>query len=180
MPLYNKQTTFLVVSGYIFMHMLILGLSSFFVYRFITDGYDSGWIVLILMFMFMLLVVDIQLSKFQIFSRFWVRCDFDSTGICCRCFLKNKWNIAWQNICVFGTIGYTPNTGMGIIFLSCDQNEKYEREKCILISEKRIVFEANQYIWAKLSEFMPSDIRYKLESAIHSGRDCWYRRTAGN
>ena len=175
MGLYNKRDSYLVVGGLAFLHLLAAGLCAFFVYRFLISSYDPGVYLLLAILVGSMVLCDVGLYQAKVFSRFLTRFKADAEGIHCRLGLK-KWNVLWNDIHVFGIIGFTPWTGMGIIFLSTDADEKYSRKKCVSISGKRIVFQAEERIWSEISTYMPDDIKVKLRDSVDNKRDCFYRR----
>ena len=176
MCIYNKKMTYFVTGGLALFHLLVAGLCVFWSYTFLIASYDPSVFPLLAMFIGMTVLLDVIALRNQAFSRFFVRFRTDANGIHCAGLGWKKWSILWANIRVFGVLGYTPDTGMGIIFLSTDRNEKYSREKCVSISRQRIVFEADERIWKELSLYMPNDIKLKLRKSIDEKRDCYYRR----
>ena len=171
--LYNKLDSWYVVGVLSFLHVLTAALCVFFIYRFMIVNYDSEVWVLLLMFIVPLVIIDVGLYRFQLISRFLIRCYFDEKGIHCVLGLK-KWNILWDDICFVGVTGFSA-TGVGIIFLSTDKGEYFNKKKAIMISDKRIVFEANDKIWSNLSTYMPPKMRDRLQKAINERRECDFR-----
>lgn len=172
--LFNKKDTFIVVWGMLFLHALCVGLCVFFVYQFIVVTYDSGVFALLFILIGGLTLIDVMCYRIQAVSRFLVRCSIDEKGIHCVCLGRKKWSIFWKDIRIAGIIGYA-TTGIGLIFLSIDKNEKYNKTTCIKISNKRIVFQAEERIWAKFSENMPGNMKLKLQRSMEEKRDCYYR-----
>lgn len=176
MCIYNKKMTYFVTSGLALFHLLVVGLCIYWSYTFLIASFDPSVFPLLALFIGMTVLLDVITSRNQAVSRFFVRFKTDANGIHCAGLGWKKWSIFWADIHVFGVLGYTPDTGMGIIFLSTDQNEKYSREKCVSISRQRIVFEADERIWKELSLHMPSDIMSKLRNSIDKKQDCYCRR----
>lgn len=175
MRLYDKQSTYCVLGGSVFMHLLVAGICIHSSYTWPITPDDPGTLLLIAFFIVLMIVWDIMLCKTQTYSRFLTRFKADSEGIHCRLGLK-KWNVLWNDIHVYGIIGFSAWTGMGIIFLSTDADEKHIPKKCVSISEKRIVFQAEERIWSEISTYMPNDIKSKLRRSIDNKQDCYYRR----
>ena len=165
----------MVVGGLVFYHLLVAGLCMFWIYRFLISSYDPSVFLLLALFVGGTVCCDVILYRTQAFSRFLVRFKTDASGIHCFGLGWKRWSILWSDIHVFGVTGFTPSTGMGIIFLSTDPSEKFSREKCVSISRERIVFQADEKIWSKLSIYMPFNIKIKLRNSINEKRDCFYR-----
>lgn len=171
--LYNKKDTIMVVGGLAFLHISVCGICIFLINRFLIQTYDPGVYVLLLFFISMTVVCDVLMYRVQIFSRLLVRCRIDREGIHCSLLGLKKWTIRWNEICVFGITGYS--FGMGIIFLSTDSGEKYSKKKCIEVSSKRIVFEADEKRWRVISAYMPDDMKKKLLKSMQDRCDTFYR-----
>lgn len=171
--LYNKKDTIMVVGGLIFLHISVCGLCIFWINKFLIQTYSPGIYGLLLFFISMTAVCDVLVYRVQGFSRLLIHCRIDCEGIHCSLLGFKKWTIKWSDICVFGITGYS--FGMGIIFLSTDSGEKYNKKKCIEVSSKRIVFEADEKRWRVVSAFMPDNIKKKLLKSMQDRCDTFYR-----
>lgn len=178
MLLYNKKDTFVVVIGIVFCHVLIIGLCINFAYKFLILSYIPTAYVLLVMMLSMLAVMDIICHKYNAFRRFLILCSFDHEGITCSYLGLKKWKLMWDSICVYGIDGNTSSSKYslyGVIFFSTDPCEKYGKETCYRISNRRIVFQADIKKWLKIKEYMPEKMQANLEDSIYGKRDCYYR-----
>jgi len=175
MPLYNRKDTYFVLFGITAFHILTLGLCAFFTYKFLVEFHDPGGYVLLVFLLSLIVIVDIALWKSQGFSRFLIRCRFDSNGIYCTIFWFKQWLIRWDEICVYGLCGYGIPGAYGIAFFSIDENEQYDRKKCVSISKCRIVFQVTNVRWARISEYMPDKMKKDLGYSIEKEKNCFYR-----
>lgn len=175
MFLFGKKNTILVIGGIIFYHLLVGALCAFFIYRFLIVTYNAGVFILLSLFIGATAICDILAHKVQAFSRFLVRCKVDCEGVHCM-YLGKKWCIMWKDVHVFGMTGFSSITQTGVVFLSSNLREKYQQNTLTLISNNRIAFSINQKRWKAFSIHMPADIKRKLEKAINSAQDCYFRR----
>ena len=175
MMLNNKKDSCVVIGGIVFFHVLVACLSIFWIYRFLIIDFDPGVFVLLGIFVFGTTITDIMLCRIQGFSRFLIRCRVEKNGIYCSRIGLGKWTILWKDIHVFGTIGSALPGNVVLIFLSTDTGEKYSKENCVRISQKRIVFQSTATIWKSISEYLPGDIKTKIDNALNGKYDCFYR-----
>lgn len=172
--LYNKKDTITVVGGILFLHIMVTLLCCFFVKKFLIQTYEPGVYLLLLFLISMVVIVDVLLYRIQTFRRYLVTCKFDADGIHCSLLGFKKWTIKWSDIRIVGITGYS-TTGMGILFFSTDQNEKYSIKKCIEISDRRIVFEINEKNWCAIKVYLPNPMKERLWESIQKRQDFFYR-----
>lgn len=173
--LYNKKDSIIVVGGLVIFHVLICLLCLFWINKFAIQDYNPSVYLLLLMFISITVICDMSLYRIQGFRRFLVKCRITNQGIHCTLLGLKKWEIKWNEICIFGTLGYSNTNDRGVFFLSTDSGEKYNREKCAEVNAKRIVFEANPQIWKAVSEYMPDNIKYKLQKAMQERCNTFYK-----
>ena len=176
MFLYGKKTTCFVAGGLLFLHLLCIGLSGFFIYRFLIVSYDPSVFILLAILIGGLVVVDITTHQVQVFGRLLVRCKFTMEGIICYGIGMGKWCIQWEKICFYGITGYSLPYNMPIVFLSADPKEKYDEKNVSRLTKQRVVFELRQEILGMLQLYMPADMIKRMEAAIDSKRDMFFRK----
>ena len=172
--LFDKKITYMVVCGMLFYHVLVVGLCSFWIYRFLIQTYDPSFFLLLAMFFAMTIVCDVLLYRVQGLRRLLIRVKGDERGIQCVIFRK-KWHISWNDIHIFGVFGFSEQTSMPLAFLSCNAQEKYHRSKLAVVSTNRLVFQIGHTGWTHICQFMPQDMKNKFEKAIYAKQDCFYR-----
>ena len=129
--LFNKRDSIIVIGGLVIYHILVCILCFFWIKKFLVYNYDPSVYLLIFMFVSITLLCDVLLYRVQVFKRFLLRCKFCNEGIYCTLFGIRNWKIKWDDICIFGTCGYSTMNDRGIIFLSTDRNEKYDNKKIV-------------------------------------------------
>lgn len=177
--LYNMKDTVMVLGGIILYHIILFVLCLFWIQKFLINSFDPGVFPLLFLFLAMTIICDISLYRVQAFTRFLVRWKADEKGILCTILQAKKWRIDWNDITVFGTMGYSSTNHQGMFFLSTDYKEKYHPKKCVEVTAKRIVFEASPKLWKAVSTYMPEDIKVKLLAAIKDCCNTFYRRKPG-
>ena len=175
LSLYDRKNTYFVIGGILLYHLLVVGLCSFWAYKFLYITYVPGVILLISMFILLTTICDVLLYRFQLIDRFLIRICVGHRGMHCTLLWK-KWCIEWDDICLFGITGFSNSYGMVLGFFSCDSHERYNKEKITEISRARIVFQVNKSRWELLSHYLPIDIQSKMDKALESKQDCYYRR----
>ncbi len=175
--IYDRYTRFMILFGMLFMHILCFGLGIFFVIRFLIaeETRDAGAIILIAFLSVMQIFVDCLLWKLQLYQRMFLKCQFSDRGIACRGIGWKPFFIPWKEICVYGVFGYTPNTGMGFITLSMDENEVFNRQTALVVTRQRIIFEIYDPVMKKLKAYMPGEMFEKLQYSISRKEDCFHR-----
>ena len=176
MFLYNKKTSYLLISGLVFMHLLCLCLSCFFVHRFLIVSFDSSVFALLAILFCGPVIVDISSIRTQALSRFFVRCSFTTEGIVCHGPGLGRWCVEWNKICFYGTVGWSLPHGMPIIFLSTDPNEKYESNSVWRLTHQRVIFEVQEEIMRILKIYMPTEMTKCLETSINTKKDSFFRK----
>lgn len=176
MPLYNKKTTYSVIGGLLFLHVLCFGLSMFFIYKFMFLTYDPAVFVLLIIIIGSVMLVDLVSNRTQAISRFFLRCTLNKDGIICRGPGFKAWNIRWDEICFYGISGFTLPYRMGIIFLSKNPKEVFNKDKFAELTNQRIVFEACDETFDKLRIYMPTEMQDRLLVSMKSQKDCCFRR----
>lgn len=181
--LYDRNTTAFIVGGMSMLYLLTLGISAFNIKRFVFDAIetsgsvDMGVIPLIVIFLIPVFVVIPLLSrKSYALERYLLRCHFSEKGIYCfGLFWKPFW-IPWDDIRTYGIQGYSYSyTSLVFIFFST-KKEFYRKENIAQISPTRIVFQLRDEILPPLLEFMPSDIRLRLEESIEKEKTLYMQR----
>ena len=65
---------------------------------------------------------------------------------------------------------------MGLLFFSTER-EYYKKERIAHISGSRIVLQLREEIVSPLLEFMPQDMKIRLEPAIRESKDIYIQRS---
>lgn len=175
--LYRRSSTYFVLFGMILMHVFIVFLCSFFCYRFWYQEFDPAVFLLLAMFIIPTVAVHILSHPHQALSRFLVRCRVDVKGLHCFGVGWRRWDIAWQDICVYGIQWQgSSDYPYGLIFFSKDTKESFNIKRYTILNPDRVVFEVRPELWQLLCQFMPQDICGKLGWSMESKRNSFYRR----
>ncbi len=146
-----------VISGLLIMHLLVLGLCTFFSYQFLIISVDYSAILLICVLLVPLIVADILGSQHQTFKRFLLYYKISASGIE-GCGLGWKsWNIPWDDIRIYGLTGIT--TGIPLLFFSKNPNEDCSRKIVGQIGTQKVVLQLRTKAWDALADYMPQDIK---------------------
>ena len=181
--LYDKSTTVFILVGITMMYVIVLGLCAFFVKQFVVDAIDTtgsvdlGVIPLLAIFLIPAFVVIPLLSrKSYALERYLLRCHFSEKGIYCfGLFWKPFW-IPWDEIRTYGLQGYRYSYASLVFLFFSTKKEYYKNKNIAQISPNRIVFQLRDEILPPLLEFMPSDIRLRLEEAIEKEKTLYIQR----
>lgn len=176
MCLYNKKIMYYVIGGLVFLHLLCLCLSLFFIHRYIFVSFDPTVFVLLTILLGCPIIVDIVSIRTQAISRFFVRCAFTNEGVVCYGPGLGKWCVEWNKICFYGIAGWSLPYGMPIVFLSTDSSEKYDKNRFTYLTKRRVVFEVREDIMLKLRFYMPIDMINRLQASVDNKKDCFYRK----
>ena len=181
--LYESSTTWFILGGMGMLYGLSLGLCTFFVKRFIIESLAAtgavDWMVLPLLMVFLIppfVIIPILSRKERAIGRYLLRCRFTPEGIRCGGLFWKPFLISWENIRTYGlqVAGYA-HVSMGLLFFSTEK-EYYRKERIAHISESRIVFQLREEIIQSLLEFMPQDMKSRLEPAIRESREVYIQR----
>ena len=177
MFLYTPSTTLLVICGFASIHLLILSLCVFWIYKFMIISYAVDAFLLLALFLGILVTLDLYAAKKNMFTRYFTRCFISKEGILCRQFCGKSWNVEWDNICVYGTYTYTFSyASCEIIFFSMNPNEAATAETIFSINRSRIFFELRDGLFDDLGIYMPDKMKKQLSIAIRERRNSYYRK----
>ena len=182
--LYDSSTTWFILGGMGMLYGLSLGLCTFFVKRFIIESLAAtgavDWMVLPLLMVFLIppfVIIPILSRKERAIGRYLLRCRFTPEGIRCGGLFWKSFLISWENIRTYGlqVAGYA-HVSMGLLFFSTER-EYYRKERIAHISGSRIVLQLREEIVSPLLEFMPQDMKIRLEPAIRESKDIYIQRS---
>lgn len=141
------------------------------------ENWSVDSIVALLLLLAPFLVIPYIIWKYRIMARYLMRCRFDYVGIRCFYPLWGRFSLNWEDVRTYGLINSSAGyKSMVLVFLSTDPHEMYDRQKIYEISKKRLVFEYRPGFWEAFVEFMPNDIRKRLDESMSSGRGCYVKR----
>ena len=181
--LYDPSTTWFILGGMGMLYGLSFGLCVFFVRRLVFESLAAtgavDWAVIPLLMVFLLppfVVIPILSRKERAIGRYFLRCRFTPEGIHCGGLFWKPFLISWENIRTYGLqgAGYA-HVSMGLLFFSTEK-EYYRKERIAHISESLIVFQLRVEIIQSLLEFMPQDMKSRLEPAIRESREVYIQR----
>lgn len=173
--LYSKKDTYLVVGGIVLLHLLVIGLSVFWCYRFLWNYYDASVFVLLILFWGGLILCDVLLSKVQGLSRFLVRCKVDYTGLYCSMPFKKKWSILWKDVHTYGLLGINNPVSYVQCFFSVDRSIP-DVNQLVNLADNQIAFQIDTPLWVAVMQYLPKDIKTNLLKAQKEGKDRGFRR----
>ena len=177
--LYESSTTGFILGGMGMLYGLSVGLCVFFVKRFVLESLAVDWVVIPLLMVFLIppfVIIPVLSRKERVIGRYLLRCRFTPEGIHCGGLFWKPFLISWENIRTYGlqVAGYA-HVSMGLLFFSTEK-EYYSKERIAHISESRIVFQLREEIVPPLFEFMPQDMKIRLEPAIRESREVYIQR----
>ena len=178
--LYDPSTTWFILGGMGMLYGLSIGLCVFFVKRFIFESLAVDWMVLPLLMVFLIppfVIIPILSRKERAIGRYLLRCRFTPEGIHCGGLFWKPFQIPWEKIRTYGLqgAGYA-HASMGLLFFSTE-NEYFRKERITHISQSRIVFQLREEIVPPLLEFMPQDMKSRLEPAIREPKEIYIQRS---
>ena len=182
--LYDPSTTGFVLGGMGVLYGLSVGLCVFFVKRFVFESLAVtgavDWMVLPLLMVFLIppfVIIPILSRKERAIGRYLLRCRFAQEGIHCGGLFWKSFLIPWDKIRTYGLqgAGYA-HVSMGLLFFSTER-EYYRKERIAHISGSRIVLQLREEIVSPLLEFMPQDMKIRLEPAIREPKEIYIQRS---
>lgn len=181
--LYDSHSTFFVLGGMGMLYVLTLGLCTFFIKRFVFESFAAtgvvDWSVIPLLMVLMIpsfVVIPILSRKEHALDRYLLRCRFTQEGIYCFGLFWKPFIIPWESIRTYGMQGYGYSyVSMVFLFFSTER-EYYKKERIAHISQSRIVFQLRDEIISPLLEFMPLDMRFRLEKAVRGSQNIYIQR----
>ena len=181
--LYDPSTTGFVLGGMGMLYVLSPGLCVFFVNRFVFESLAVtgavDWAVIPLLMVFLIppfVIIPILSWKERAIGRYLLRRRFTPEGIHCGGLFWKPFLIPWEKIRTYGLqgAGYA-HVSMGFLFFSTE-NEYFRKERITHISQSRIVFQLREEIIEPLFEFMPADMKSRLEPAISEAKEIYIQR----
>lgn len=177
--LYDPSTTWFILCGMGMLYGLSVGLCVFFVKRFVLESLAVDWVVIPLLMVFLIpsfVIIPVLSRKERVIGRYLLRCRFTPEGIHCGGLFWKPFLISWENIRTYGlqVAGYA-HVSMGLLFFSTEK-EYYRKERIACISESRIVLQLREEIVPPLLEFMPQDMKIRLEPAISEAKEIYIQR----
>lgn len=181
--LYDNSSTCFILGGMGFLYILTLGLCSFFIKQFVFDSIvatgtpDLSIIPLMAVFLIpTFIIIPLVSRKSRALSRYLLRCSFRKEGIYCFGFLWKPFLIPWESIRTYGLQGYSYTYASLVFLFFSTKKEYYKKESIAQISTNRIVFQLRNDIIPPLMEFMPLDIKVRLEEAIQTSTNIFIQR----
>lgn len=177
--IYDGRTTWMLILGLTSMCILALGLSAFFVVRFLVISFDPGVFILLLIIDGPWVIVLANLLKQGFILRLLSRIRFAEEGVHISCFARPATVLRWDEIHTYGitrySVAYASKT---IIYMSKDRQELAPKsiKEANAISSKRISLECREEIWLSLLEYMPLDMKRKLSDSLNKERDGFFKR----
>ncbi|MDD6034241.1 MAG: hypothetical protein PUC47_12340 [Oscillospiraceae bacterium] len=176
LQIYDPYTTWYLLGGLIFMHLLMFGLSAFFIVHFLIQEGQIAAVIMPIEFIVLLLFLDITLVRNQLYGRLLLRCKVNEEGIFCRGFGCRPWMLSWSQIRVFAIVGYQLKNSLPFFVFSLDPQERFDQKRFLMLTPNRIVFSVTEENWNKLRPYMPADMKRNLQWSIEHERDCFHKR----
>ena len=181
--LYDNRSSFFVLGGIGILYTLTFSLCLFFIKQFVFDSLSATGAVdlsiIPLLAIFLLppfVIIPIASHKSHAIDRYLLRCTFSKEGICCFGFLWKSFFISWDDIRTYGIQGYSYSYASLVFLFVSTKKEYYRKENIAKISTSRIVFQLRDDITDPLLEFMPLDMKCRLEESIKEFRDIYIQR----
>lgn len=177
--IYDRCTTWMLLLGLTSMCILALGLSIFFIVRFLVISFDPGVFILLLIIDCPWVIVFVNLLKQGFLLRLLSRIRFAEEGIHIGWFARPATVLRWDEIHTYGIIGYSvAYASKTIIYMSKDRQELAPKsiKEANAISSNRISIECRKEIWFSLLEHMPLDMKRKLSDSLSKERDGFFKR----
>ena len=173
--IYDRYTTLFLPGMLGLFCVLSGGLSVFFIKKFLLDNFDPAVFLLLAILIGPWIFVLTGLWKNGLLLRLLLRFSLDEEGIHCVLPVGGMYDIRWQDIRTFGTLG---DFGSTLLLFSTDKKEiaPKNRQEVHRISRNRMVIRCRPEIWTALAETMPADMREKLQYAIARKQDCFHKR----
>lgn len=177
--IYDQYTTIILPMMLGLFCALSVGLSAFFIKRFLLDSFDPAVFLLLAIVLGPWIFVLIGLRKNGLLLRLFLRFTLDQEGIHCFLWGKEQYRIEWNRIHTFGLMGYSFSYAGGLLLLfSTDKKELAPKNlvEANRISGDRMIIRYRPEVWEALAEVMPADMGEKLDYALSRKQDCFHKR----
>lgn len=171
----SARITYPIMFGIPLLHALVLGLCAFFVDRFLMKTYDPVAWLLLLLFLGSLLLCDILLYRYQLFHRCYLKFQMDHSKIQWYIIKSHMHQLEWDEVRVFGVMGYDEYQPAGFIYFSANEHESNSVEQRMQLNNQRIVIEVRPEVIHLLKQYLPSDMQ-RIIKALENKQTCFYRR----
>lgn len=177
--IYDRYTTFFLPVILGLFCALSVGLSAFFIKRFLLDSFDPAVFLLLAILIGPWIFVLIGLRKNGLLRRLFLRFTLDQEGIHCFLPFGGRYVIRWSEIHTFGTLGYSFSRAGGVLLLfSTDKKELAPKNlmEANRISGDRMIIRYRPEVWEVLMAVMPADMTQMLGYALSRKQDCFHKR----
>lgn len=179
--IFDAYTTYFVPIGWTIYILITIGICIFFFLRFIIAVEDpalkdpGGW-VCILMTLTPMTGLNIYFIKTKMFNRYFIRYQFSEVGIHCSGFTWGKFTVMWDSIHTYGFfVSAGANLYYPMVFFSQDPQEMWLKNP-LTLRRDRLLFQYRKEEWQAICEYMPADMKKRLQDAIDHQRDGFYKR----
>ena len=177
--IYDPYTTAYIPLGILSLLGLSIGLSVFFIYRFLIITFDPVAFLLLAILLCPWVYVFVEASQNGLIERLIIRLKIDSSGIHCHKLGHKQFSIVWDEIHVYGILDSSFSyVEKKIIFFSLDKQEHMPKnsKEVNKISPRRIILQYRDGVWTALACYLPSDMKRKLDYSLKRNEGCFHKR----
>lgn len=177
--IYDRYTTIVLPVMLGLFCALSVGLSAFFIKRFLLNSFDPAVFLLLAILIGPWIFVWIGLKRNGLLRRLFLRFTLDEAGIHCVLPFGGRYVIRWSEIHTFGTLGFAFSWAGGVMILfSTDKKELAPKNlvEANRVSRDRMIIRYRPEVWEALAEAMPDDMTQMLGHALSRKQDCFHKR----
>ena len=176
--LYDRSTVGTIYGGLGFLFAIYVGLTAFFISRFLSD-HKGDWIVVVVFLLAVWLVMVLTSLKGNAWRKYGLRCEVDASGIRCSGLFWKPFFLPWQELHTCGFFVYQVSIAYKEIMLfALDRNLPAPKsvEEINAVSKDCIAVEYRREAWEAMEAYMPEDLRKRFEEAHAKQRNAFFRR----
>ena len=143
---------------------------------YVTHNDPCLWYFIAIMIYLPFVIIYIYFAKHRTFRRGFMGYRFSEEGIHCSGLGWGRFVVSWDSI---HTYGYFDNSvsvyGIQMFFFSQDPKELYKK-KDLDFRRDRLILQYRPEIWQAACEYMPEDMKKRLEECLRRNRDGFFKR----
>lgn len=177
--IYDTYTAVFLPVVLVLLCALSVGVSVFFVKRFLVDDCDPVVFLLLAVLNVPWVYALASMWKSGFMQRLFLRLRIDESGIQGFLFGRKLYELPWADIRTFGVVGFSFSYVSGAHLLFSVQKDEYAPRtlpELNRVCHGRIIVQYRSDVWDALVRVMPTDMGRKLGEALSKKQDCFHKR----
>lgn len=177
--IYDPYTTVVLPIGILLLCGLSIGLSAFFIFKFVISTFNPISLLLIGVLLGPWIYIFIAAYQNGLIERLTIRLAIDSSGIHCYKFGRRQFSFFWDEIHTYGILNSSFSYADKKILLFSLNKREYAPKNNIeinTVSSERIILQYRNDLWLELRCYMPTDMKAKLDYSLLQNESCFHKR----